>query len=103
MVVNTENGNCRVVLHRDHNYLYWLCQPLLSLAGQHLDGMIVGGIGRGALEKIRAAHINVYLSEFATVAATVAAFKAGLLRLVTPQTMCCLHGQGALHCSGSHC
>jgi predicted Fe-Mo cluster-binding NifX family protein len=65
--------------------------------------MIVGGIGRGALEKIRAAHINVYLSEFATVAATIAAFKAGLLKLVTPQTTCCLHGQGALHCSGSHC
>jgi predicted Fe-Mo cluster-binding NifX family protein len=92
MVVNTENGNCRVVLNRNHNYLHWRCQPLLSLAGKHIDGMIVGGIGMGALEKIQAAHVNVYLSEFETVAATIAAYKAGRLKLVTSQTACCLHG-----------
>jgi predicted Fe-Mo cluster-binding NifX family protein len=93
MVVNTEDGNCRVVLNRNHNYLHWQCQPLLSLAGKHIDGMIVGGIGMGALEKIQAAHVNVYLSEFETVAATIAAFKAGRLKLVTSQTACCLHGR----------
>jgi predicted Fe-Mo cluster-binding NifX family protein len=65
MVVTTENGSCRAVLNRNHNYLHSFCQPLLSLAGKHMDGMIVGGIGMGALEKIQAAHINVYLSEFA--------------------------------------
>lgn len=102
MVVNTENGNCRVVLNRNHNYLHWLCQPLLSLAGKHIDGMIVGGIGMGALEKIQAAHIVVYLSEFATVRATVVAYKAGLLRLVTPQTACCLR-RGRSSTSGGAC
>jgi predicted Fe-Mo cluster-binding NifX family protein len=102
MIVNTENGNCRAVLNRNHNYLHWLCQPLLSLAGEHIDGMIVGGIGMGALEKIQAAHINVYLSEFATVASTIAAYMAGLLRLVTPQTTRCLRGQGTRPCRGSH-
>ncbi|MGA2260458.1 MAG: NifB/NifX family molybdenum-iron cluster-binding protein [Acidobacteriota bacterium] len=103
MVVNTENGNCRAVLNRNHNYLHSLCQPLLSLAGKHMDGMIVGGIGMGALEKIQAAHINVYLSEFTTVAATVAAYNAGRLKLVTPQTACCLRGKGARPCSGNPC
>jgi len=103
MVVNTDSGNCRVVLNCNHNYLHWRCRPLLSLGGEHIDGMIVGGIGMGALEKIQAEHVNVYLSEFATVRAAVVAHQAGLLRLVTPQTACCLHGghgsnsRGACH------
>lgn len=53
----------------------------------------------GALEKIQAAHINVYLSEFTTVAA----YKAGRLKLVTPQTACCLRGKRARPCSGNPC
>ena len=94
MIVDTESGACRPISNRNLNHGHGMCQPLASLAGEHMDGMVVGGIGMGALEKLRAANIEVYLSEFPTVAATLAAFKAGLLKLVTPQTACGHHAQG---------
>ncbi|MGD0308620.1 MAG: NifB/NifX family molybdenum-iron cluster-binding protein [Acidobacteriota bacterium] len=92
LVVNTENGSCRAVSNRNLNHGHGMCQPLLSLAGERVDGMVVGGIGMGALGKFQAANIQVYLSEFPTAAATVAAFKDGKLKVVTPQTACGRHG-----------
>jgi predicted Fe-Mo cluster-binding NifX family protein len=92
MIVDTESGNCRAVSNRNLNHGHGMCQPLLSLSGENLEGMVVGGIGRGALTKLQAAKIRVYLSELPTVSATLAAFNAGTLKRVTPQTACGHHG-----------
>jgi predicted Fe-Mo cluster-binding NifX family protein len=100
MILDTENGSCRAVSNRNLNHSHGMCQPLASLAGERMDGMVVGGIGMGALGKLQAANIKVYLSEFPTVAATLAAFKAGSLKLVTPQTACGHHAQGPHHHGG---
>ncbi len=48
----------------------------------------------GAFGKLKAANIRVYFSEHPTVEGTVAAFKAGALREVTPATACAHHGHG---------
>jgi predicted Fe-Mo cluster-binding NifX family protein len=92
LIVDTEGGTCRTISNRNLNHGHGMCQPLLSLAGEGVDGMVVGGIGMGALGKLQAANIQVYLSEFPTAAATVEAFKAGKLKVVTPQTACGHHG-----------
>jgi predicted Fe-Mo cluster-binding NifX family protein len=92
LIVNTEDGSCRSVSNRNLNHAHGMCQPLLALAAESVDGMVVGGIGMGALSKLQAANIQVYLSEFPTAAATVEAFKAGTLKVVTPQTACGHHG-----------
>jgi predicted Fe-Mo cluster-binding NifX family protein len=94
MVVDTESGNCRPVLNRNLHHGHGMCQPLLSLAGESLDGIVVGGIGMGALRKLQAANIRVYLSMLPTIEATLAAFKAGMLEPVTPDTACSGHGEG---------
>jgi predicted Fe-Mo cluster-binding NifX family protein len=94
MILDTENGTFRVISNHNLNHDHGMCRPLASLAGERMDGMVVGGIGMGALGKLQAANIQVYLSEFPTVAATLAAFKAGSLKLVTAQTACRHHGQG---------
>lgn len=92
MVVDTESESCRTItncnLHHDHG----MCQPLGQLAGENLDAMVVGGIGMGALGKLKAANIRVYLSEYPTVEETVAAFRKGTLREVTPAMACAGHG-----------
>lgn len=92
MVVDTESGACRAItngnLHHDHG----MCQPLAQLAGEKLDAMVVGGIGMGAFGKLKAANIRVYFSEHPTVEETVAAFKTGSLREVTPAMACAGHG-----------
>jgi len=94
MVVDTESGACRAItngnLHHDHG----MGQPLSQLASEKLDAMVVGGIGMGAFGKLKTGNIRVYFSEHPTVGKTVAAFKAGTLREVTPATACALHGQG---------
>jgi predicted Fe-Mo cluster-binding NifX family protein len=74
-----------------------MCAPLASLAGEQIDGMVVGGIGMGALNKLMAARILVYLATHPTVAETVAAFKAGTLPLMQPGMACAHHDHGHGH------
>ena len=94
LIVDTESRSCRAVSNQNLHHAHGMCQPLLSLAGERIDGMVVGGIGRGALNKLLAANIHVFLSEFPTVEATLTAFKARMLREVTPETACGHHGHG---------
>jgi predicted Fe-Mo cluster-binding NifX family protein len=88
MVVETESGTCRAITNRNQHHGHGMCQPLAALGGEQIDGMIVGGIGMGALVKLQAAGIRVYLAEQATVRDTLAAHQAGKLREVTPGTAC---------------
>jgi predicted Fe-Mo cluster-binding NifX family protein len=94
MIVDTDNGSCKALSNRNLNHGHGMCQPLLSLAGERIDGVVVGGIGMGALQKLEAADVSVYWSELPTVAAAVAAFKAGTLKSATRRTACGHHGQG---------
>jgi predicted Fe-Mo cluster-binding NifX family protein len=68
------------------------------LQGVQLDGIVVGGIGMGALNKLAAAGIRVFLAQQGTVKDTIEAFKAGMLRPVTPGMTCA--GQGHRHRHG---
>jgi predicted Fe-Mo cluster-binding NifX family protein len=90
MLVDGESGACRALpngnLHHDHG----MCSPLSTLAGERIDGMVVGGIGAGALAKLDAAGIRVFFSGHATVGEAFAAFQAGALTPVTP-AMACAH------------
>lgn len=101
MMVDTESGTCRPIFNQNLEHSHGMCQPLLSLARQGVDAMVVGGIGMGALNKLQAANIQVYLSDLPTVSSTLAAFKAGTLKLVTPQSACGHHGHGEQGQSGS--
>jgi predicted Fe-Mo cluster-binding NifX family protein len=92
MVVDTESGSCRVITNRNLHQDHGMCRPLGQLAGESLDAMVVGGIGMGALGKLKAANIRVYFSGHATVEETITAFKTGTLREVTPATACAHHG-----------
>lgn len=97
MIVDTESGACRAVPNRNRHHGHGMCMPLASLAGEILDGVVVGGIGMGALSKLGAAGIRVFRSEHATVAEALEAFRAGTLRPVEPGTACAHHGYGHGH------
>jgi len=92
MVVDTESRSCRAITNRNLHHDHGMCRPLAQLAGEDLDAMVVGGIGMGAVEKLKAANVRVFLSEHPTVEETVDAFKTGTLREVTPATACAHHG-----------
>jgi predicted Fe-Mo cluster-binding NifX family protein len=92
LIVDVDSGNCRAIHNRNQHHGHGMCSPLSALNGEAIDSVVVGGIGHGALNKLNAANIRVYLSQHATVAQTVAAFKAGALQLVQSQMACAGHG-----------
>jgi predicted Fe-Mo cluster-binding NifX family protein len=94
MMVDTDSGTCRAINNQNQEHAHGMCTPLASLQNERIDGMVVGGIGMGALNKLNAANIQVYVSDYSTVAETVGAFKAGTLELMRPGMACGHHGQG---------
>jgi predicted Fe-Mo cluster-binding NifX family protein len=100
LVVDTDGEACRAIANRNRHHAHGMCAPLASLQGETLDGIVVGGIGRGALGKLAAAGLRVFLARHATVRETIDAFKAGALRPVTPGMSCAGHGHGHRHRHG---
>jgi predicted Fe-Mo cluster-binding NifX family protein len=98
LIVDTETGQHRAIENRDQDHTHGMCQPLAALGGEKIDAIVVGGIGMGALNKLAAAGIDVFLARPGTVTATMDAFKAGTLRKATPQSACAHHGG----CHGAH-
>jgi predicted Fe-Mo cluster-binding NifX family protein len=94
LIVDTESRGCRAIPNRERHHGHGMCRPLALLAGEKVDAMVVGGIGRGALGKLQAADIRVYLSQKPTVEETLSALRAGALPEVTPETACGHHGGG---------
>jgi predicted Fe-Mo cluster-binding NifX family protein len=92
MIVDTESRNCRVIGNRNQHHAHGMCQPLAALAGETVDGIVVGGIGMGALMKLRAAGVTVYRALHPTVGETLAAFTAGSLEPVELNEACAGHG-----------
>jgi predicted Fe-Mo cluster-binding NifX family protein len=97
MIVDVDSETCRAITNGNQHHGHGMCMPLQSLQGEHIDGMVVGGIGMGALNKLSAANIEVYRSEHATVAEVVAAFKGGSLKPMQQNMACAGHGHGHGH------
>ena len=94
VVCDTDSGAVRALSNRNAAHEHGMCQPLLSLQGEQIDGIVVGGIGMGALSKLQASGIRVFLTGPGTVAEAVAAYRAGTLQEATPATACGHHGHG---------
>jgi predicted Fe-Mo cluster-binding NifX family protein len=91
MIVDTDASQCRLIVNNNAHHAHGMCQPLAALAGEAVDGIIVGGIGMGALMKLQAAGIAVYRAAHPTVGEAVAAFKAGSLQPVAENEACAGH------------
>jgi predicted Fe-Mo cluster-binding NifX family protein len=102
LIVDTESGAARVIPNRNEHHAHGMCQPLASLAGERIDAIVVGGIGMGALSKMQAAGLEVFLSDIASVNETISAWKSGTLRPMTPAMACGHHGQGPGSAAGGH-
>jgi predicted Fe-Mo cluster-binding NifX family protein len=95
MVVDTDARSCKAIVNGNQHHSHGMCMPLQTLKGEQLDAMVVSGIGTGALNKLSAANIRVYLSDHATVGQVLCAFEAGSLRLMEPAMACAGHGHSA--------
>ena len=88
MIVDTESGHARLVGNSNQHHAHGMCQPLAALAGETVEGIVVGGIGMGALMKLQAAGITVYRALHPTVGETLAAFTTGSLQPLGQHEVC---------------
>lgn len=91
LIVDTDTGECRSIPNRNEHHAHGMCMPLQSLQGEQLDGIVVAGIGAGALNKLMNAGLKVYYSDQSSVEDTLSEFKAGKLREMTPGMACTGH------------
>jgi predicted Fe-Mo cluster-binding NifX family protein len=97
MIVDTDSRACRALANRNEHHAHGACQPLVALAGERVDGLVVKGIGRGALARLQGSNIQVLLCDAPTVEGTLAALGAGRVSPVTPDMACGGHGHGHAH------
>ena len=92
LIVDTDDASCRAIVNENDHHAHGQCTPLAALQGERIDGLVVAGIGRGALGKLEAASIRVYLSKPTTAGEALAAFKAGALQPMSAGQACAGHG-----------
>ena len=103
LVVDSDTNECDPIVNDGAHHAHGMCQPLALLGGKEINAVVVGGIGRGALFKLQADNIGVYMSEFSTVQETLDAHSAGSLRPVSPEGACAGHGHGHGRGAGGGC
>jgi predicted Fe-Mo cluster-binding NifX family protein len=93
-IVDTDSRACRTVPIAGGTGEHGKREPLAALEGQAIDGVVVVGIGPGALTKLQAAGIRVYMARAGTAAQALDAFNSGTLAEITPAATRPGQGQG---------
>ena len=71
VIVDTETHAVEEISNRDQHHEHGMCQPLKALGGREVDAVAVGGIGMGALMKLKAQGVRVYRVTVGTVGENV--------------------------------
>lgn len=104
LIVDTERKEIIEQGNQDLGHEHGRCKPLKALAGNDVDAIVVGGIGKGALSGLIQAGLKVFLSHGITIAENLAAIESGELPEMTPEMTCAghSHNHGHGHGHGSH-
>jgi predicted Fe-Mo cluster-binding NifX family protein len=94
LLVDTSTRDVKPLVNRNQHHEHGQCRPLQALAGETVDAIIVGGIGRGAYTGLTRAGIQVLLSTQRTVEEALDALAAGELRAMDASGLCGGHAQG---------
>jgi predicted Fe-Mo cluster-binding NifX family protein len=94
LLVDTESNEVAELINRDLHHAHGSCSPLKALDGHHVDAVIVGGIGGGALAGLNRAGIQVFRSTEPTVESNLARLRDASLAQWMPGQTCGGHGKG---------
>lgn len=100
-IVDSETRACRVVPNANRHHGHGGCHPVAAIAGLGVEGVLVGGIGAGALSHLQAAGVRVWKADGPTVAAALEAYAAGAPVEMTPAASCVHHDHGHGHGHGA--
>lgn len=88
LVADSESGEHQVIRNDNQHHAPGMCHPLRALDGQSLDAVVVGGIGMGALMKLHAAGLRIYLAGSPTVSGNLQAWRENTLLEASPEMAC---------------
>ncbi len=91
MIVDTTNNSYHLLINKNEHHAHGMCSPLAALQGESIDGIAVGGIGMGALNKLNAAGIDVFAADRESVKEIVSAYNDGALNRMKPGMTCSGH------------
>ena len=75
VIVNLEDNTVKSIGNGDLNHEHGKCQPIKAISGETIDAVVVGGIGQGAIIKLRSMGIKIYKSEAGTIEGNIALLK----------------------------
>ena len=81
-----------VVGNANADHAHGGCQPLVALGDREVDALVVGGIGRRAIERLNASGVTVFRAVEGTVSENLAKLRTGALDEITPEAGCAGHG-----------
>ena len=91
--VDLNTDTVEVFENPDQDHEHGACNPMTALGGRNVDGVVVGGIGGGALKKLNDDGITVYRAVEGTVKENAELIKSGNLPVFEP-TQTCGHHHG---------
>jgi len=99
VVVDSETNNISVITNSDRDHSDGACNPIRALGDQEVDAVVVGGIGSGALQRLKQSGIRVYHAQAPNIRENIAMLKNRSLREFTPGRVCGghAHGGGCAH------
>ncbi len=92
VIVDTETNEVSAVANRDQHHVHGSCNPLKAIDQHHVDAVVVGGIGAGALTRLNQMGIRVYRAQLSTIRENVPLFISRKLSEYVPQECCGGHG-----------
>ena len=94
LLVDTETGEFDTLDNSSLHQAHGTCRPVSALAGKDVDGVVVGGIGKGAIRRLRAEGTEVFISQLGTVEEVLLALREERLKPATLDAACSGHGGG---------
>lgn len=88
MIVDTATGARRVLANENDHHAHGSCVPVGMLQREGIGGAVVAAIGLGALRRLQASSVHVYLADQGTVGAALSAWEAGALQRMQPAQAC---------------
>lgn len=93
VIVDSDAGDVETIENKDLHHLHGNCQPLQALGGKPVDAVVVGGIGRGALMKLKNEGIATYRAVEGSVSENLELIKTDKLPRFGLDQTCAGHGE----------
>ena len=92
LIVDMTTCQFQSISNSDKIHQHGACNPVAGLGGNHVDAIVVGGIGGGALHKLNAAGIRAFKAHGGSISENIDMLKIGTLQEYLPGHTCGGHG-----------